>query len=70
MLYVIVASFLVCSTPRLILNLVELAYALKWYYKYFNSETVAEVPICLEVPSWCQCYKTFFFRNFRTFIIS
>ncbi len=60
MLCVIVVSFLICSTPRLSLNLVELAYALSWYYKYFSYETVVEVPNCLKLPSWFQCYKHFY----------
>ena len=48
-LFVIVFTFVFCSLPRTILNLIELEHMLVWYYtKYFNPDQTVHSAACFE----------------------
>ena len=59
MLIVIVVSFLVCSLPRVILNVVELVQVLSWCISHALERGVfPEGSACLQMPAW-----TYFVRH-------
>ena len=52
-LFVIVLIFVICSSPRTILNLVELEHMLSWYYsRYFDPEHQAADAACFDPAAW------------------
>ena len=47
-LLIIVVIFLICSSPRAVLNLVELEHVFRWYVSTDSSASVA----CYDPPLW------------------
>ena len=66
MLIVIAVSFLVCSLPRFLLNVVELINVLSWYISHAREHgAVPEGTVCLQMEAW-----TYFVRHISSILMT